>query len=82
MSSLSQFVGNLSENTKSWLDHTSVAAMATAVVGWLPAIAALVSIAWYGVRAFDWYERRKLRLELIKQGRIAEALGVRVEEDA
>jgi hypothetical protein len=82
MTLLSSFIGGLSDSVKGHTDHAAFAGIIAAIFGWLPGLAALVSIAWYGVRFWDWLERRKLRQILVKEGKIEEALQVKANQDA
>jgi hypothetical protein len=40
------------------IDWTAVAIAAAALAGWLPPIAALMSILWLGVQLYDRFKRK------------------------
>ena len=77
MNTIHQALSSVNETVLNLSDHIAFGGILAAIAGWLPAVAALLSICWYGVRFVDWLERRKLRTQLVKQGKIAEALGVK-----
>lgn len=58
-------VQHIPEQVKVAGDVTSVATVSAALMGWLPAIAALVTIIWTGIRIYEtdtvqnWLKKRK-----------------------
>jgi hypothetical protein len=62
-SSISKFIveliSSISETVKHATDGISVAVWVTALAGWLPALAALASLIWTGLRIFEWFEKRR-----------------------
>ena len=53
MSTMSQ----VPETVKHTLDWAAVGAAAATVAGWLPPLAALMSIVWLGLQMYDRYRR-------------------------
>lgn len=43
----------MEEQVKSWLDATSIAIVLGTIAQWLPAIAALASLIWTGIRIYE-----------------------------
>lgn len=58
-------VQHMPEQVKIVGDVTSVATVSATIMGWLPAVAALVTIIWTGIRIFEtdtvqnWLKKRK-----------------------
>jgi hypothetical protein len=46
------------EHVKAVCDGISIGVVLTTLVGWLPALAALVSIIWGCLRIYEWFENR------------------------
>lgn len=42
------------------LDLAAITNVIATLVGWLPSIAALLSIIWLGIQIYDWYKKRKI----------------------
>lgn len=58
---LHDFVHSLSDNYKHFSDGLSAAVIVTTLAGWLPAVAALMSIVWTGLRIYEWIEKRRAK---------------------
>ena len=43
----------MEEQAKHWLDAISIGAVAATLAGWLPALAALASLIWTGIRIYE-----------------------------
>jgi hypothetical protein len=41
------------------LNWTSIGATVATIAGWLPNIAALLSIIWLSLQIFSWFEKRR-----------------------
>ena len=39
-------------------DVTSLGVVAATIIGWLPSIAALLSIVWLCIQIYDWWKHR------------------------
>lgn len=53
----------MNDHAKHVTDWAAFAGVVTTLAGWLPAIAALLSIIWYAIRIYDWYKRGKVSEE-------------------
>lgn len=57
----------ISEHSKLIFDGLSVSTVVATLAGWLPALAALVTIVWTGIRIYEtqtvqhWLYRRRVR---------------------
>lgn len=49
------------DTLKHTADWVSLSTMAATVIGWLPAIAALFSIVWTGIRIYEWWRGRQTK---------------------
>lgn len=47
------------EPAKHGVDAVAALSAIGAVVGWLPSIAAALTIVWYGIRIYEWWRGRK-----------------------
>lgn len=45
-------------NVKHVLDAAAIANVVATIVGWLPAIAALLSIVWTGIQIYNYLKKR------------------------
>lgn len=52
-------LNEVSEHTKHFLDSVSGVAVLGSLIKILPAIAALFSIVWYGIRIYDRFKPKK-----------------------
>lgn len=52
---------HISSFLKHLLDASAIATMIATLVSWLPAIAALLSIVWTGLRIYEWFEVRRAK---------------------
>lgn len=43
---------------KDLADVTAGGVMVGTIIGWLPAVAALFTIVWTGIRIYEWYQGR------------------------
>jgi hypothetical protein len=50
---------NMEEHTKHVLDTASGITAFGAIIKFLPAIAALLSVIWYCIRIFEWIKSKK-----------------------
>lgn len=48
----------MTDHAKHGFDLAALLVAVGALAQWLPAIAALVSIVWYGIRIYEWAEKR------------------------
>ena len=46
-------------NYKGIIDVAAIANVVATIVGWLPAIAALLSILWTGIQIYTYFKSRK-----------------------
>ena len=46
-------------NYKGLIDVAAIANVVATIVGWLPAIAAVLSIVWTGIQIYSWAKSRK-----------------------
>ena len=54
-------VSELSDTAKHWLDGVSIGAIAGSLLGWLPHIAAILSVVWFVLRIKN--ERMEAKLK-------------------
>ena len=48
----------MTDTVKYTLDVASVANVIATIIGWLPAIAALLSIVWLGIQIYDRFKKK------------------------
>ena len=46
------------EKIKYTLDAAAIANVIATIVGWLPAIAALLSVIWTGIQIYSWWKSK------------------------
>ena len=49
----------MNDSVKVTIDAVAVANVVATIVGWLPAIAALMSIVWLGIQMYDRFKKKK-----------------------
>lgn len=49
----------MTQHFKWCLDGISLSVVVSAIAGWLPPIAALMSIIWLGMQMYDWIQKKK-----------------------
>lgn len=54
------------------LDGSALAVIASTLVGWLPSIAAIGAIAWYGVQIYDRFFANRNRKSAIPDRQLGE----------
>lgn len=47
------------EDIKNITDYISLGVVAGTLMDWLPALAALLSIVWTGIRIYEWWKTKK-----------------------
>ena len=48
----------MDSNFRHAIDAAAIANVVATIVGWLPAIAALLSIIWTGIQIYGWFKSR------------------------
>lgn len=48
----------MSDEIKTAADVSSLLIAGAALIEWLPALAALMSIVWTGIRIYEWWKKR------------------------
>lgn len=51
----------LQQTVKEIADVSSVGIALTTVLGWLPAMAAILSIVWTGIRIYEYIKTKKIK---------------------
>jgi hypothetical protein len=51
----------LSEQARYWLDASAIGAVVASLFGWLPEIAALLSVIWFGMRLYETHLAIRLK---------------------